>query len=97
MLKIFTKKDKQTKLEKEIDAVIRQMSALSADSEKYTAMAENLERLYKAKSYDSTSRISPDTVAVIAGNLLGIMLILGYEKTNIVTSKAMGFVLRGRV
>jgi hypothetical protein len=36
-------------------------------------------------------------MAIIAGNLLGIVLILGYEKANIVTSKAIGFVIKGKL
>jgi hypothetical protein len=41
--------------------------------------------------------VSPDTIAVVAGNLLGIILILGYEKADVITTKALGFVLKGRV
>ncbi len=36
--------------------------------------------------------LSMETWAVIAANLAGIVLILGYERVNIVTSKALGFV-----
>ena len=42
-------------------------------------------------------KISPDTLLVVGGNLLGILLILNFEKADIVTSKALGFVLKGRV
>lgn len=42
-------------------------------------------------------KVSPDTLLVVAGNLLGIVLILTYEKANIVVSKALNFVLKGRV
>jgi hypothetical protein len=97
MFNKITMKDKRTNLEKEIDSVLRIMSQYSPDSKEYTFMAENLERLYKAKSNDRNRHISPDTIAVIAGNLLGIGLILGFEKANVITSKALGFVLRGRV
>ncbi len=93
----FTKKDKRTDLEKEIHSVLCNMSTYSPDSEEYTKQAENLERLYKAKSYEKDRRASPDTIAIVAGNLLGIALILGYEKANVLTSKALGFVVRGRV
>ena len=31
------------------------------------------------------------------GNLMGIFLILGYEKANVITSKALGFIIKGRV
>ena len=96
MLKL-TKKDKRTNLEKEIDRILKEAEYLNPDSEKYSQIAENIERLYKAKSYEKDSKVSPDTMAVIIGNILGIVLILGYEKTNIITSKALGFVLKGRV
>ena len=97
MFKLFTKKDKRSLLEREIELVIKSMSNYPPNSAEYTAIAANLEMLYKSKANERTRRITPDTIAIIAGNLLGIALILGYEKTNIVTSKAMGFIIRGRV
>lgn len=42
-------------------------------------------------------KISPDTLAVVLCNLVGILLILNHEKIDIVTSKALGFVMKGRV
>lgn len=97
MFSKITRKDKRTNLEKEIESVINIMSIYSPHSEEYTAMAENLERLYKAKANERPSFVTPDTIAIVAGNLLGIALILGYEKADIITSKALGFILKGRV
>lgn len=93
----LTKRDKRTNLEKEIDAVLVRMSSIDSDTKEYTAMAANLEMLYKAKANEKSRSISPDTIAVIVGNLLGIILIINYEQTGIITTKALGFVLRGRV
>ena len=42
-------------------------------------------------------KISPDTLLVVGANLLGIVLILKQEKIDIVSSKALNFVLKGRV
>lgn len=96
MLKL-TKKDKRTELEKEIDDVIHQMNEWSAETEQYSKMADQLLKLYEAKSHERQRQVSADTLAVIAGNLIGIGLILNFEKLDIITSKALGFVLRGRV
>ena len=41
--------------------------------------------------------ITPDTLVVAGTNLLGIVLILNFEKIDLVRSKAMNFVLKGRV
>ena len=93
----ITKWDKRTNLEKEIDSVLAIMATWDPASKEYTAMTKNLEVLYKARNEEKTRRVKPDTFLVVAGNLLGIILILGYEETNVIRSKAMSFVLKGRV
>ena len=90
-------KDKRSKLEKEIDEAIDVMSVLTKWSDEYRIMADNLEKLMKAQSYDAKRQvIKIETLLTIGGNLAGILLILNYEKLDIVTSKAIGFVLKGR-
>lgn len=91
------KKDKRSYLEVEIDNVLKTMLTMDPASEDYKTMTENLERLYKLKAIDSNKKVSADTMALIAGNLLGLVLIMSFEKTNVITTKALGFVLRGRV
>jgi len=38
--------------------------------------------------------ISRDTIALIAGNLMGILLIVAYEQKHVITSKGFGQVIR---
>ena len=71
---------------------------------------ERNESYYKAKDYtlkeaeilmkqadlERRGKISPDTVIMIAGNLAGILLILNFEKVGVVTSKAMGLLIKLR-
>ena len=90
----FTKKDKYSNLKKGIDEKLRDLSKNATTPDQVEELMELLE---KRKSLDEKPKISPDTMAVVAGNLLGILLILTYEKANVITSKALGFVLRGRV
>lgn len=44
-----------------------------------------------------TWTFTPDTLLVAVTNILGIVLVLNFEKFDIVRSKAMNFVLKGRV
>jgi hypothetical protein len=37
-------------------------------------------------------RVKPDTVALVAANLAGIIMIIGHERLNVIASKAIGFV-----
>lgn len=90
------KRDKRSNLDKEIDRVLEEMGNVSSSSEAYAEMVDNLDVLYKFKNANKNV-VSTDTIIIVAGNLLGILLILGYEKADVITSKALGFVLKGRV
>jgi hypothetical protein len=57
-------------------------------NEKYRVYSEMVKPSWK---------ITPDTLVVVAGNLMGILLILNFEKMDIIRSKAISFVLKGRV
>lgn len=100
-MKKLTRSKEKTKLEKEIDEVLAVMSGISQTSDDYMVLAGNLTELYSARTKEQElerkNRVSPETVAVIAGNLLGIALILYHEQANVITSKALGFILRSRV
>jgi hypothetical protein len=92
------KKDKRTNLDMAIDKLVLELEVTNASSPEYEKMVKNLEVLKKANSYESgRKKISPDTILIVAANLVGIVLILGYEQASVVTSKALGFVVKGRV
>lgn len=89
---------KKSKVDKLIEESLTYLEILSPDSEEYSNVLKTIERLNELKNDNkSRRRVSPDTIALIIGNLVGIGLILGYEKAGVITSKALGFVLKGRV
>lgn len=93
--RIFSKK---TKLDKEIEDVLEIMSNLAPDSREYSAISDNLEKLYKLRDMEKKrNSISKDTIVLVGANLLGIALVLNYEKIDVVTSKAFGLIIKGRV
>ncbi len=97
MFKLLKKNDKRTTLEKEIDAVLECMETIQPDTEEYTTMSKNLETLYSAKGKEKPWRINPDTIFVGVIGLLQLGMILGHEKCNVITTKAMSYVFKGRV
>ena len=90
-------KKKPTKLDEEIDDVLSWLRSAEPHTPEYTKMVDNLKKLYEIKNCNRNDKIKPDTIATVGTNLFGIWLILNYEKINIITSKALGFVLKGRV
>lgn len=92
---MFTTKTspEKTGLEKAIDRLHDDMQTVDPDSDQYAKMADNLTKLYKLRECDKPERRgpSPDTLALITANLIGIGIIVGYEQKHVVTSKALGF------
>lgn len=88
------KKDKTFDLE--VNRVLNQMKEMNVDSKEYTEAVKNLSTLCEARSEKSSSHISADTIIMASANIIGIFAILYFEKWDVVTSKALGFVLKGK-
>jgi hypothetical protein len=94
---LFTKKTAEDKgLQSAIDAVLYAMQTFDPSSDDYAKLLKQLSKLYKLKEPPAPTRVSPDTLALVLGNLAGVLLIVTYEKHNIVTSKALTFVQKLR-
>lgn len=86
------KSTEPTGLEKAIDQLLSEMANFSGDDDEYAKMVDQLQKLYNLKTVDQRpEKVSLNTLATIAGNLAGIIIIVGYEQRNVVTSKALGF------
>jgi hypothetical protein len=93
---MFKKRSKADMLlEGEIESVLRHLSVSGVDAAEYPKALNHLEKLYQLKGEQPDS-VKKDTMALIAGNLAGIILILKHERMDIITSKALSFVIRTR-
>lgn len=94
---MFTKKTptEPSELDKAISKLFEDMSNVSGDDPVYATMVTQMDTLYtqKLKEADlkitAEKRVSRDTLFIVGGNILGILLIVGHERANVVTSKAL--------
>lgn len=86
--------DEASGLQKTINTLFEEMASVSADSEEYSKMADQLVKIYTLKEQDAPKRVSPDTLALVLGNLLGIVMIVGHERTHVITTRARDFMLK---
>lgn len=96
---IFKRKKEPTRLEKEMDSLLMTMNYVEHTDEAYTTMVDNLEKLSKIKVSEKPKKEGLNWTAIITGGLiplLGILLITNHEKTDIITSKAFGWIPKGR-
>lgn len=81
-------------LDEAINTALAQLDYVPAYSEEYAKIVNQITALTALKTTTSPPRVSPDTLALVLGNLLGIVIIVGHERAGIVTSKALSFVLK---
>jgi hypothetical protein len=79
-------------LDKELNRLLAEMSENDPNSDEYAKLLERIVKLHKLKEDESPGRISADTRAMIFANLVGILIIIGYERANVISSKALNFV-----
>lgn len=89
-------KAEKTGLETTIDHLISEMAGHEGNSEEYAKMTKNLDTLYKLKAEDKPDRVDRNTIAIVAGNLIGILVIVSFEKSHVMTSKALSNLLKPR-
>jgi len=96
MLEWFKKK-KLSEVDDEIKRVVSDMATCDMDSDEYATRMKHLERLNGLRNAEErTNRISLDTVVIVVGNIVGILIIVSYEQTHVVTSKAFGMLFNRR-
>lgn len=97
---MFRKKpDEKTGLDRAIDDVFSDMEGSDSDSPEYAKMVDQLVKLHALKVAEKQPKknVDANTLVTVAGNLMGVGMILGYEKFNVVTSKALGMIIKPRV
>lgn len=86
----------QSPLERAIDLAIRDLNRHVIGSEDYVRTLDALVKLHKMKTEERSSVVSKDTLLIVGGNLLGIFMILKHEHVNVITSRAVGLLLKPR-
>lgn len=89
------KKKEPSDLDIAIRDVHTRMRVVGTDSDEYRQLVVYLDRLMTMKTAEKQSfKVSPDTVAIIAGNIIVAIIIVAYEREHVVSSKALDFVLK---
>lgn len=94
---MFKRSNESIMLQEEIDRTLKAMQDLDVNSEEGTRLRAQLSELYEIRELRNKDRIKVDTIALVAGNLIGIVLILNHERAHVISTKALGFVFKGRV
>jgi len=86
-------KDDNQDLQDLIDALMISFRATEPGTPEFDKIVTQLIKLQDIKTAATRGKkVTADTLATVAANLGGILLILGHERAHVVTTKALGFV-----
>ena len=87
-------KRKQSVLDEPIALVLTRMNEFGPENEEFDNFVKYLDGLMKIKAEEEKRlrRIDPNTVLIVAGNILGILAIVAYEQKHVMASRALTFV-----
>jgi hypothetical protein len=94
---MFTKAPAEpTHLEKVIDETLSKLEETDPTSDEFAKIVDQLDKLHKMLP-KKEPLVKPDTLIPVIGNLAGILAILNFERANVITTKALSFVMKTRV
>jgi len=82
--------DKNHAFDVQIKRVFEELKAHAVDSGEYQELLSTLESLVSINK--KSLKISPETIALGVVNLVGILLVLNFERVGVVTSRALNFI-----
>lgn len=86
----------ETKLDEEIVASLEALEGKEKTSEDYGTIVDRMSKLHKLKSEERLKLPSLDTAMIVGANIFGILWLTRYEREHVITSKALGFVMKPR-
>jgi len=89
-------RDEDPGLQKEIEHLLHDMSTVATLTDEYAQMVNQLTKLYAIKNEKFKTRVSSDVKFTVLGNLAAVVMIVGHERANVITSKALNFIKMAR-
>lgn len=86
--------NEKTQFEKEVKRLIETLEKLTPFSEEYYETAKALNELCEARSKKDKHWQTIENLTGIAVNLMIVLIIVGFERSGVLTTKVMSFVKR---
>lgn len=83
-------------LDVEIDRVLEILKTTPPSSDDYDKITDQLTKLHSLKAINAPQRVSPDVALTVFANLAGILMVIGTERIHVITTKAIGLLMRAR-
>lgn len=83
-------------MDEEIIRLVKALSNMTPNDKDYATIVNNLKTLCEAREKKNDRVLSYETLLTVGVNLIGLIIILNFERTGVITSKAMSFLRFGK-
>lgn len=73
---------------------LTEMTTFGPDTPEFLRDLEYLERIEALKTKNRRAKLDPNQIALVAGNLAGILIIVAYEQKHVFGSRAQNALLK---
>lgn len=84
-------------LDEELERVVTVMKDLDPSEDRYGVMVANLIKLSQARTETFKREIDVNVVIGAVTNIVSILVILNYDQLHVVSSKAIGLLVKPRI
>ena len=93
---MFTRRDtaEAIHLKKLIADLMNDIEGTRPDDPEYAKMTKELKKMFSLLVLCEPKRVSPDTMAIVSSNILIAVMVVGFERANVVTSKVFSFLMK---
>lgn len=81
-------------MDEEIARLTAKLGTMNPLDDDYSKILELISKLTKARAEKNERAISMDTILTIGANIAGLLLVLNYERLNVISTKALTMVWR---
>lgn len=93
---MFARGKEPTLVDAAMERAFSELRGQSVASDEYAKNLDGIVKLHKMREDEKPPGVSPDTVTLVAANLIGILLIIRHEHVNVITSRAMNALIKPR-
>ena len=79
-------------MDEEIARLTAKLGTMNHLSDDYSKTLDMITKLTKARAEKNERAISMDTILTIGANIAGLLLVLNYERLNVISTKALTMV-----
>lgn len=84
----------ESMLDAEIVAALGKLKDLDKTTKEYGDLLDRIAKLHKLKLEEQPEKISPNNALLVAANVFGILAVVHHERVGVLTSKAIGFIIK---